>query len=129
MSQETANSAERTFKTVNGKTVSSNEESNKGELRFIRPSKLAAEGVTGVVAQGIYEGAIPNQFDEGKNDFKVREDNGDLLILNSTGSLASQMARVEVGSYVRITYLGKQTMTKGKMAGKQSHGFVVEIAE
>jgi hypothetical protein len=123
---DTANNSERTFKTLNGKTVG---EGQKGNLRFVRPSKLAEAGTTGVVAQGIYEGAIPNQFDEGKNDFKVREDNGDLAILNSTGSLASQMARVEVGSYVRISYLGKQTMSKGKMAGKQAHSFIVEVAE
>lgn len=120
---------ERTFKTVNGKTVPDKSEQTKGNLTFVRPSKLAAEGITGVVAQGIYEGAIPNQFDEGKNDFKVRADNGDLVILNSTGSLASQMARVEAGSYVRISYLGKKAMTKGKMAGKEAHSFIVEVSE
>lgn len=126
----TGAAAERTYKSVNGKEVpSANGELPKGKLSFVRPAKLAEEGITGVVAEGIYEGTIENKFDANKPDYKVRAENGDLTILNSAGSLASQLSRTNVGEYVQIIYKGMVEMTKGKMAGKKSHSFVVLIAD
>lgn len=122
-----AATAERTYKSVNGKAVSN--DAPKGKLSFVRPAELAKNGITGVVAEGIYEGTIENKFDANKPDFKVRAENGDLTILNSAGSLASQLSQTAVGEYVQIIYKGMTTMTKGKMAGKQSHSFVVLIAD
>ncbi len=122
-----AETVARTYRSVNGKEI--NNEAPKGNLSFVRPAQLAKDGVTGVVAQGIYEGTLENKFDAGKPDFKVRDDAGNLIILNSAGSLAKQLNRVAVGSYVQIIYKGKTEMTQGKMAGKQSHSFVVLIAD
>lgn len=126
---EAAGSESRTFKTVNGKVLGEREPGAKGSITFVRPKELAAAGTTGVVAEGIYEGTLPNNFDETKSDFKVRRDNGDLIILNGAGSLTAQLAKVAPGSYVRITYAGMQAMTKGKMKGKSAHKFIVEIAD
>lgn len=122
---DTANSG-RTFKTVNGKTVGAGKE---GNVSFVRFNKLEADGTTGVVAEGIYEGTVPNNFDEGKVDYKVRAENGDLTILNTVGSLKTQMEKIEPGAYVRISYLGKAAMKGGKFAGKLSHRVIVEIAD
>lgn len=116
----------RKFVSVNGKDLGGEE--TAGELTFVRASKLAAEGITGVVAEGIYEGGVPSRFDETKMDFKIRKDNGDLIIVNNTGSLAAQMAKVETGSYVQITYLGQEAATQGKYKGKLMHRYVVGIS-
>lgn len=118
----------RRFKSVNGKSLE-NDDSKSGGITFIRPKELADAGTTGVVAEGIFEGTVPNNFDETKSDYKVRTDDGKLIILNSAGSLASQLAKVAVGSYVQIQYLGMQAMTAGKMKGKMSHKFIVGIAD
>jgi hypothetical protein len=124
MSETNTNTEGKTFKTVNGKTVG-----DGGTIRFVRPKLLAEEGTTGIVAQGVYQGTVANNFDDAKEDYKVLDDNGNTIILNSAGSLASQLKRVKVGSYVRISYLGMKPMTKGKMKGKDAHSFIVEIAE
>lgn len=113
--------ATRTFTKVNGATG--------GSLKFIRPKQLADDGITGVVAEGIYEGPTPNTFEPSRSDYKIIDDAGNTTILNSNGSLNSQMAKVEVGSYVRISYNGMQLVTKGKLKGKNVHNFSVEVAE
>lgn len=125
---EAAAATGRTFKSVNGKSLE-NDDSKAGGITFIRPKELADAGTTGVVAEGIYEGTLPNNFDENKSDYKVRQDDGTLVILNSCGSLATQLAKVSEGSYVQITYLGMKPLTQGKMKGKSAHSFIVGIAD
>ena len=100
----------------------------ENSLSFIKASTLAEEGVKGVVLEGEYIGAIKNNFDENKSDYKFKKDDGSIVIVNSTGSLAHQMAKVEVGSYVRLEYDGKKTLTSGKMKGKMAHMFTVLVA-
>jgi hypothetical protein len=114
-------STEKKMKTVLGG------EGNGGNIKYIRASELSENNVTGVVAEGIYEGTLPNRFDEAKSDFKVKSIDGGTLVLNHAGSLANQLNRVTPGSYVRISYSGKQPMKKGKMAGKLAHSFIVEV--
>lgn len=115
----------RTMRTVNGKV--GNADVSQGELKFVRPSKLTEADVNTTVAAGIFEGTVPNKFDDQKLDYKVRASNGDLTILNSAGSLASQMNKIEIGSYIEILYKGKSIMKSGKGAGKEAHGFVVLV--
>lgn len=100
-------------------------------IKFIRPSKLAAEGTTGVIAEGIYEGAVANSLEPTRRDFKVRLADGTLVILNSTSSLARQMEKVELNSAVQIVYNGTKLINSGKAKGKQYHDFTVlkEISE
>lgn len=125
MSDENTQGAERTFKSVNGKSLDGDSEG----IRFIRAKALAEAGTTGVVVQGVYEGTLPNKYDESKPDFKIREDNNTLAVLNSTGGLAKQMAKVEIGTYIQVQYLGQRPMESGKMKGKLAHSFVVGIAD
>lgn len=120
--QVTSATSGKVFTKVN----SQNQENSKGALIIVRPSALAEANFTGPVAEGIYEEAVPNKFD--KMDYKIRTESGDLIIINSTGSLAKQMASVQLGSLVLIEYNGKRTLTKGKLAGKSVHNFTVSVA-
>lgn len=96
-------------------------------VRFIRPSLLAEEGIRGVVAEGYFDGTLPNEM-TGKNDFKVVADDGQTIVINHTGHLASLIERMEVveGNYLRVSYLGKD---KIKKTGKEFHKFKLEVAE
>lgn len=122
---ETTNTGttERKLVTVNGRSGSA--EAQDGELNFVRPSKLTDADIGRTVAAGVYEGNLPNKFDDTKLDYKIRASNGDLTIVNSCGSIASQMAKIEVGTYVELLYKGKAPIKTGKMQGKPAHSFVV----
>lgn len=111
----------RRLVTVNGKEL--NNEASDGELTFINFKKLAEAGTTGTVATGIYEGSILNQYE--KLDYKLRQANGDLVIVNAAGSLASQMAKIPTGTYVEVVYEGQSTMESGKFKGKAVHKIIV----
>lgn len=92
-----------------------------GSLEFISAKKLFDAGKTGsVVLEGTYEGAVPNQLTE-KEDFKFTTDDGNTVIINSTGHLAYLMRDVSPGNACQVTYLGKE-----EYKGKQSHKFNVE---
>lgn len=121
----TGTSGGRQMVSVNGKPMGL--PSENGTLNFVRPSKLGTEAVNTIVAAGIYEGTVPNNFDEEKPDYKVRAANGDLTIINTCASLAKQFEKVRPGSYVELTYLGKKKIEDGKYKGKESHSFVVAI--
>ena len=119
-----------TFTTEDGRVLKSalaGDGESQGSLIILRPAKLAEEGVTGTVAEGIYEGSVQNKFDETKLDYKVRAENNDLYIINSTGSLAKQMLSANPGDYVVINYDGKTEITSGKLKGKSVHRFEVFI--
>ena len=98
-----------------------------GNITYIRPKELSDNGTTGVVAEGIFQGTLPNRFDDSKSDFKLEGEDGAITILNHAGSLANQLKNVSPGSYVRINYKGKQPMKSGTMAGKLAHAFLVEV--
>lgn len=126
MSNETnaGTASGRTFKAVGSPN------SPKGELKIVRFSQLAEAGTTGIVAEGILEAKLPNKFNENQLDYRIRNtDTNDLVIVNGSGQLSAKMSQVSEGSYVRITYLGKQTITKGKLKGKSVHNVEVEIGE
>lgn len=123
MSQVTSENTGKTYT-----PVSATEGAQQGNLIIVRPSELAKNGTTGVVAEGIYEGSMPNKFDETKLDYKIRAENGDLYILNSSGSLASQLAKVTEGSLVLVEYSGKNEIKKGPRKGTSAHSFRVSVA-
>ena len=93
-------------------------------LKIVRPSALAKDGITGVVAEGIYMGTTPNRFEPLNNDFRINGDVED-FILNTSGSLASQLSKVDVGTYVQIQYAGKRKAKSGAAEGKMVHNFIV----
>lgn len=93
-----------------------------GSIEIVRPSKLEAEGVTGTVAEGIFEKAEPNKFDATKKDYFIRSKSNTLYILNETKALKDQLGQEGVvGMYVKVNYEGK-VETKNK---KGFHNFTV----
>ncbi len=119
---------ERTFKSTNGKTLSQGERPN---LKFINFKKLNDAGVTGVVAEGIYESS---KLVEGgpygpKMEYSIRAEDGTLQIVGEAGALKKQMDQVATGSYVQLTYLGKQPMKSGARKGTFSHSVIVGVAQ
>lgn len=96
------------------------QEQKAGALEIIRPSKLAEEGRTGVVAEGVLEKTEPNKFNPSKNDYFIRGNDNKLYILNETDSIKRQLGQPgAVGMFVRVEYNGKKT-TKNK---KTYHDF------
>jgi hypothetical protein len=101
----------------------------EGSVKYIKPKELADNQFSGVILQGIYEGTIPDNFDESKNNFKFTDLNGDTVIINGTGKLAKLLSRVDEGSSVEVKYLGMEKIEKGKMAGKSAHDWTVGVEE
>jgi hypothetical protein len=118
----TAATPTRNMETVNGKKTGTE---NQGALVIVKPAELAKAGTTGTVASGIYEGILPSELYPESPSFKIRADNGDLILVNSCGSLKSQMNRVNVGTYVELVYKGQDTIKSGPRKGKQAHSFIV----
>lgn len=89
--------------------------SDIGNLKIIRPSKLAEEGTTGTVAEGVLEKVEPNKFNAAKNDYFIRGADGTLYILNETQSIKEQLGQDGVlGMRVRVDYNGKKATKKGQ---------------
>lgn len=89
----------------------------EGDLVIVRPSELATNGTTGIVAEGTYEGRKPNKFNAQKSDYFIR--NGTILyIVNETKSLGEQLNQLDghEGAQVEVVY-------NGKLATKNGRGF------
>lgn len=89
----------------------------QGELKIIRPSGLAKEGKTGLVAEGIYEGAKPNKFNAAKSDYFIRDTRTNTLqIVNETSSLKEALGELtgNEGMWVRVRYNGKKSTKSGR---------------
>jgi hypothetical protein len=73
----------------------------------------------------------------GKNNYKLKVletdilelKEGDVVGLNSCGSLDKAMEGLDVGTTVQITYTGQIILEKGKFAGKAAHTCEVAIME
>lgn len=106
---------------------------NQGSLKFIKAKQLAEENITGVVAEGIFDGIVTEDTKYGpKNNVRVKDSEGNLLIVNQAGNLDYRMNQalqqgLKVGQPIQISYLGKTKMTKGPFAGTMSHSFDVAI--
>lgn len=78
----------------------------------------------GVVAEGRYEGSVTNKYDETKLDYKVRAEDGTLIILAECAALKRQFALVNEGELVQVQFGGKKAMT-GKNKGKTFNDYTV----
>lgn len=98
-------------------------------IKFVKAKDLAEQEFKGVVVEGEYVEAIPNNFDTDKSDYKFLTDNGEHVIVNGTGSLNREMDRIKPGTYCQVNYEGVKALTKGKFKGKNCHIFNVLVAE
>lgn len=76
---------------------------------------------------GTYDGSFTTKK-FGTTYYKVRTAEG-LVAVPGTGQLKSLMGKVAEGATVKISYNGKEKITKGAMAGKQAHKFFVAASE
>jgi hypothetical protein len=111
-------------------------ESN-GLIKVLRSGKLItiengkkseAPLESGTVVEGTYAGATPNKFDENRSDYNLRGEDGTLIILAQTASLANQFSKVQVGDLVQVTYNGKKSITRKNGAKAEMHDFMVARA-
>jgi hypothetical protein len=91
-------------------------------------SKSEAALEAGTAVTGTYSGSTPNKFDESRVDYNLRGEDGTLIILAQTASLANQFSKVQVGDLVQVTYNGKKNITRKNGAKAQMHDYVVAIA-
>ena len=96
-----------------------------GSITFIRPSKLAEDGKTGIILEGTYVESLPNQFNKDKLDYKFTDEKGGMIVLNGAGNLGFKMKNVNAGDFVQISYNGKKEIKSGKMKGIKAHNFEV----
>jgi hypothetical protein len=104
---------------------------------YIKAKDLAESGKTGVIAEGIFVGTLPNQFDENKPNIKIELAKPDAsgnkeVIINAAGNLNTRFRDVSVGTPVQVHYLGMEKITGSKnpkVNGKMSHQFKVLLGE
>lgn len=107
----------------------------QGEVKFISAKKLSDANITGVVAEGTYEGIQEEQTKFGlKKNVKVRDSEGNLLVVNEAGNLNYRMFQaieqgLQPGDAIAIAYLGKTPMTSGNYEGTLAHSFDVLIED
>lgn len=99
------------------------------QLTFIKPAELNKLGKTGIIVEGLFVGTMPNQYDENKPSYKIEQEDGSIIVLNSGGNLKARMTGIETGTLVQVSYNGMAKLTKGKFAGKDVHQFEVLVAE
>lgn len=99
-----------------------------GDIEFVRPSELAKQGFEGVVLEGTFVEATANRLNEHQNDFKFEKEDGSVVVVNGAGNLKYRMKDVSPGDFCRVSYLGMQEISEGKLKGKSAHNFEVLIA-
>ena len=101
-----------------------------GKLITIENGKKSeAELSAGTSVTGTYAGSTPNKFDENRVDYNLRGEDGTLIILAQTASLANQFSKVSVGDLVQVTYNGKKNITRKNGAKAQMHDYMVAVAQ
>lgn len=103
-----------------------------GNTKYAKTRALKPEEVTkgcyvslsnGDSIAGVLKSSVINTF--GKPDYTIELTNGSNLVISGAGNLPSRMNSVTPGTYVEITYKGKQTIKNGPQKGKESHQFEV----
>lgn len=92
-----------------------------GATRF---PKLSETAPNTVLVEGWYTKVEPNKF--GGTTYFFEEPNGQVVGLDGKGHLNFFMKQLDVGSYVRITYLGMEEVSTKKFGNKPCHRFTVD---
>lgn len=124
------------FKSVNTPSNNIAGESN-GLMQIVRGSKFItidngakseAPLERGLVLTGVFGGTEANKFDETKVNYKLRAEDGTLIILSENASLKQQFAKVSEGELLQITYNGKRAITRKNGAKTEMHDYDVARA-
>lgn len=94
------------------------EEVKLGEVQYFKPKEMTA----GQTFEGRFIEVKAGKYD---NATYMLETADGTIGINGTGKLASLMAKVALGSLVKITYLGKDEITSGQWKGSDAHNFKV----
>lgn len=94
-------------------------------IKLENGSKSESELTSGTTVTGVYSGSTPNKFNPERSDYNLRSDDGTLIILAQTASLAKQFAQVSVGELVQVQYNGKRSITRKNGAKAEMHDFSV----
>lgn len=88
-------------------------------------AKSESELTAGTTVEGTFSGSTPNKFNPERSDYQLRGEDGTLIILSQTASLAKQFSKVQVGELVQVIYNGKRAITRKNGAKAEMHDFVV----
>lgn len=81
-----------------------------------------------VLVEGKFIGRSPNKF--GKENFDFKPANGGPTVsLNHAGQLEYLLSEIVEGTYCRVTYNGKEVLTKGDFKGKEVNTFILEVPD
>lgn len=98
-----------------------------GEMKFHNATRMAKEGFNGVLCEGIFEEFVEEERTSSKGKkfvakmYKVKDEGGNLHVIDSFGLLDYKMKSVNPGDYIRVSYLGKDA--------NDYHQCQVEVAE
>ena len=99
-------------------------------IRRVYVASLAKEGITGLVAAGMYKGTRTDEGKFGPETYVlVTGIDGTNYEVKAAGNLLSQLSFKEVSTdqYIEIKYNGKKAATKGKLKGKELHNFFIDV--
>jgi hypothetical protein len=82
----------------------------------------------GNTVEGTYLGSPVTKM-YNKPFHKIRTANNETVALPSAGQLDKAMAKLTVGTNVKVIYNGRTKITTGRFAGKEAHLFEVYAAE
>ena len=108
-----------------------------GPLIVIRGGKMLTFGQgssseepleSGTTIQGVFEGSVPNKFNEERRDYKVRGADQTLYILADSATLNRQLAKVQTGELIEIVYNGKKTVKRKTGGMAEMHDYRVSRA-
>jgi len=108
-----------------------------GPLIVIRGGKMLTFGQgssseepleSGTTIQGVFEGSVPNKFNEDRRDYKVRGADQTLYILADSATLNRQLAKVQTGELIEIVYNGKKTVKRKTGGMAEMHDYRVSRA-
>ena len=107
----------------NTKANSAYEEVKLGDTTFLKPSEMEP----GTIIEGRFASVRTSEKYDTPT-YMIETADGTVGV-NGSGKLASLMAKVSLGSNIRIEYLGKVEIASGKWKGSEAHDFKVLVAK
>ncbi len=95
-----------------------------GQVKYVKYTEMTAGQV---VAEGWFTETRQNKFNVGKEDYFVVDADGVTHCMNNAGHLAFLMKSVMPEDYIRVTFMGKEKITKGPKAGTDANRFKLEM--